>query len=374
MTSKADVYSPESIQVLSCLEAVRRRPGMYIGDVRDGSGLHHMLWEVVSNALDEHLAGRARRVRVSVEGQLAEVEDDGGGMPLTPHPTLGVPFVELALTSLHPGPTLDGHFPHVHIGPTGVGIAVVNALSEALEIEVRRDGWSWHQRYARGVPLGPLERGARTERTGTRVQFRADASIFGSTPFDRAMIRNRLRDLAAFNPTLAFELMAERVYEPRGIAALVEALAGDPIADTFAMRNLQDDVLVEVALAWGAGPVTRVRSFVGQSETEDGGTHESGFWKGLVAAIASQPACTGRRPRRALRARRRLTGLHAIVHVDLRHPRFGGPTRSRLASREVEAIVRQRIEEAYSLHLREHPRFAETLVERLWGADRVLST
>jgi hypothetical protein len=125
-------------------------------------------------------------------------------------------------------PTLDGHLPHVHLASTGLGIAVVNALCESLEIEVRRDGWSWHQRFARGVPLGTLERGARTERTGTRVRFRADASIFGATSFDRAAIHDRLRELAAFNPSLTFELIADRICEPRGIAALVEASSFPP--------------------------------------------------------------------------------------------------------------------------------------------------
>jgi DNA gyrase subunit B len=368
MSSKVDVYSVDSIQVLNGLEAVRRRPGMYIGDVRDGSGLHHMLWEVVSNALDEHLAGRARRVRVSVEGQLAEVEDDGGGMSLALHPNLGVPFVELALTRLHCGPTLDGHFPHVHIGPTGLGLAVVNALSESLEIEVWQGGWSWRQSFARGVSLGPIERVAPTERTGTRMRFRVDASIFGPTPFDRAAIRARLCELAAFNPALAFELMAERIHEPRGISGLASALASDELADTFAMRSLEDHVLVEVALGWGAGPLAQLRSYVGQSETKGGGTHESGFLKGLVAAIAAQPACAGRMPRGVARARRWLSGLDAIVHVDLRYPQFDAPTRSCLIDREVEATVRQRVEQAYGAHLREDPELARRVLRRLSGA------
>jgi DNA gyrase subunit B len=372
MTSNAEVYSSESIVVLSALEAVRRRPGMYIGDVRDGSGLHHMLWEVVANALDEHIAGRAKRIRISIEGQLAEVEDDGRGFPIAPHPKLGMPFVELALTQLHMGrPTLDGHLPHMHVGLMGVGIAVVNALSEELEIEVRRDGWSWHQRFARGVPLGPLERGARTTRTGTRLRFRADASIFEESTFDRDVIRDRLQELAAFNPNLTFELMAEEIREPRGLIGLLEELAGDHIADTFTMRSLQDDVLVEVALGRGSRAHSLMRSFVGQSETNDGGTHESGFWRGMAAAIAAaNPAHTGRLPRGAFRTRRRLAGLHAIVHVDLRHPRFGGPTRSRLESREVEAIVQQRVEDAYGQHLREHPELALALLGDLSGASR----
>lgn len=339
MSSKVDVYSTGTIRVLSCIEAIRKRPGMYIGDVRDGSGLHHMLSLVVSEALAEHRAGRASKVRVSIEGQLAEVEDDGGGIPVELNP-FGTSFVEEALTQLPSGP---------------LGLVVVNALSEALEIEVRRDGWSWHQRFAHGVALGPLERGERTERTGTRVRFQADRSIFAPTPFDRASIRSRLCELAALNPTLTFELMTERIREPRGLLALVDALAGDSVDETFMMRSLKDDVLVEVALAWTRHPHTRVRSFVGQRETMDGGTHESGFWKGIAAAI-------GELPRRPSHVRRRLAGLTAIVHVDLPHPSFAGATWDRLANPEIRTYVKERVAAAYRTHLGAHPEVARNVM------------
>lgn len=364
-TSKDDVYSCDSIRVLSGLEAIRKRPGMYVGDVRDGSALHHLLWELVSNALDEHLGGRATRIRVSVEGQIAEVEDDGRGMPIAPDAKLGLPLVEVALTQLHSSPTLDGHFPHIHVGRFGVGLAIVNALSEELEVEVRRDGWSWRQRYERGVPLGPLDRGERSERTGTRIRFRADRSILGDVPFDRDAIRRRLVELAAFNPALTFELMAEKIREPRGISAFLYPDPSVEISDPFAMRSFPDGVLVEAALGWNRDPHGSIRSFVGQTETEEGGTHENGFLKGIVAAITAQPALRGRLPRRAFRAARRLAGLQAVVHVDLQHPSFGGPTRSRLASREVEEIVKQRIEAAYGDHLRDHPQLVQGLLARL---------
>lgn len=280
---------------------------------------------------------------------------------MTQHPKLGASLLEHALTHLHCGPTLDGHFPHVHIAGSGLGLVVVNALSEELEVEVRREGWRWLQRYVKSVPVAPLERISRTEKTGTRLRFRVDRSIFGDMAFDRARVRDLLLEVCAFHPTLSFELMCERLQEPRGLFALL----GDALTDTFSMRSLHDDVLVEVALAWHDDSFSNVRSFVGQCETEEGGTHETGFWKGLVAALSAQPELAGRLPRRALRARDRLPGLQAVVHVDLRHPRFGGPTRSRLADREVEAIVRARVEEAYGAHLRAHPRIARRLRARL---------
>ncbi|MBS2019543.1 MAG: hypothetical protein JST00_42170 [Deltaproteobacteria bacterium] len=332
--------------------------------MRDGSGMHHLLWEVVSNSLDEHLAGRATRIRVSVEGQLAEVEDDGGGISLAPD-RHGVPFMERALTELHCGATLDGHLPHVHVGPTGLGLAVVNALSERLDVEVRRDGWSWHRSFVRGVPVGALERRERTERTGMRLRFRADASIFGPSTFDRAAIRSRLVELAAFNPGLTFDLMAEPIREPRGIAALLDAGSDDTVADVFTTRAVERDVLVEAAVGWCSCGTTRIRSLVGQSDTEDGGSHERGFVQGLARAIAAQPGCVDSLPRRVYGVRRRLPGLHAIVHVDRRSPVFGGPTRSRLACPEVQAVVREHVERAYGAHLRAHPDGARRVLARL---------
>jgi DNA gyrase subunit B len=225
MASTGDVYSADQIQVLSAIEAIRRRPGMYIGDVRDGSGLHHLLWELVANSVDERLAGHASRIRVSVEGPLAEVEDDGRGIPIAVAPRQGVRVVELVLTQIHCGPTFDGHLPHVHVSPRGygIGLVVVNALSEELEVEIHREGYVWRQRYARGEPRGPLERGQRTERTGTRIRFRADRSIFGDrAAFDRAAVRERLVELARFNPGSTFELMCERICEPRGVGAFID--------------------------------------------------------------------------------------------------------------------------------------------------------
>jgi DNA gyrase subunit B len=395
MASKAEVYSVNSVEVLSYLAAVRKRPGMYIGDVYDGSGLHHMFWEILSNAIDEHLAGHAKRIRVSIEGQVAEIEDDGRGMMVSEYraPRCGcfkcvdpkcvgtsvqdagpdggaISFLEFVLTHPHFGPTFDGHFPHVHVGLRGVGLAAVNAVCEELEVEVWRDGWTWRQRFARAVPMTSLERGVRTDRTGTRIRFRADSSIFEPTPFDPALIRTRLRELAAFNPKLTFELMTERITEPSGIKTFVHDLSrGEKIEDMFVIHELRDNVLVEVALAWatddsGIRGLPVVRSFVGQNLTEEDGTHVSGFWKGLVDAIRigkKHHRSAGRIPIRA-RAGSRFKDLRAVVHVDLRHPSFGGPTRGRLASPEVEAVVQQVVKEAYGDHLREQPRLLQRML------------
>jgi DNA gyrase subunit B len=300
-----------------------------------------MLWEVVSNSLDEHLMGRARHIRVSVEGQLAEVEDDGGGISRAPWRNTGKSMLEVALTVLHAGGTLDDHRPHLHLELRGVGLAPVNALCESLEVEVRRDGSAWQQRYARGVPLGPLERIGPTSRTGTRVRFRADSSIFDRTAFNRDAIRRRLFELAAFNPKLTLELMGERIAEPRGFIGLVEGCKGFELSDPFTMRSDLDGVLVEVALAWcplAIGRRAHLRSFLGQAVTKDGGTHVRGFRRALTAVLRDQPE-------------RRVGACHAVVHVNLQHPRFGNPTRDRLANPEVETIVYDRFLAAYREHL-----------------------
>jgi DNA gyrase subunit B len=220
-------YTADGIVVLEGLEAVRRRPGMYVGDTRDGTGLHHLLWEVVANSIDEHLAGHATRLRVSVEGSLAEVEDDGRGIPVDWIESREASALEVILTCLFAGSTRDGHLPHVHVAPSGcgVGLAPVNALSERLNVEIRRGGHVWRQRYACGRPVTALERGARTERTGTTLRFQADRSIFGGAVFDRDAIRERLEELAIWNPSLQLELMAQTIRESRGTVAWLERLA-----------------------------------------------------------------------------------------------------------------------------------------------------
>lgn len=365
-------YAASDIVVLSGLEAIRRRPGMYVGDVHDGSGLHHLLWELVANSLDEHLSGHARRIRVSVEADWAEVEDDGRGIPIDPLPGREMSALEFVLTTLHAGPTLDGHLPHLHVSPQrfGVGLPAVNALADPLEVEVRRQGFSWKQHYVRGIPLAPLERGPRTESTGTRIRFRADSTIFRRPHFYRQAVRQRLEELAIWNPDLTFELMCERIHEPQGTVRWLDRLADEANVErgktAFVTRAIHDDIFVEVAAAWSDEPYWELRSFVGQNRTSRGGSHEVGFWQGLLDALYLRRPEAFRRPPRASRWRRRLApGLLAVVHVGLRNARFAGPTRERLDSVEALAAVRAHIGQAFGGYLAEHAELEQLLLERI---------
>lgn len=363
-------YSSDSIVVLEGLEPVRMRPGMYIGDVHDGSGLHHILWELVANSVDEHLAGHASQMRVSVERELAEVEDDGRGIPVDVHPRSSKSAVEVILTTLCGSGTRDGHLPHVHVSPLhfGVGLSAVNAVCEDLEVEVRRDGYAWRQRYSRGVPLGPLERGERTDRTGTRIRIRPDRAIFSSTSFDRARIRGRLQELAYFNPGLTVDRNSERLREPDGLAAWVRRMAKDhetEARDVFRTFGIEDGVQYDVALAWTDTASSELRSYVGQNETMGGGTHERGFREGVVRAVAGLGMGSGR-PARASRVMPRLRpGLLGIVHVLPRDARFGAPTRDRLCSPEARRVVRDRVADALGAWLSERPELARELLARI---------
>jgi DNA gyrase subunit B len=363
-------YGEDSIEVLVGLEPVRKRPGMYVGDVHDGSGLHHMLWELVANAIDEHLAGYASKLRVSFETDLAEVEDDGRGISVDLHPRHGKSVLELYLTTLGYGPTRDGHMPHVHVSPFGfgVGLGAVNALCEDVEVEVRRGGYTWTQRYAAGRPLGPLERGRRTDRTGVRIRVRPDRSIFAPCRFDGALIRARLEELAFFNSALRIECMGRVIHEPSGLVALLERMALEhglaTISDVFSTRGVEDDVTVEVALTWTDGAQCDLRSFAYQAPTPDGGTHEEGFWDGLVRAALGVGA-----PERAVsvrRARTRLSrGLLAIVHVGPSTWGFSGNARTRLTCPEARDAVSAHVERTLTRYLADRPALASSLFSRV---------
>jgi DNA gyrase/topoisomerase IV subunit B len=326
-----------------------------------------MLWEVVANSVDENLAGYASRVRVSVEDDLVEVEDDGRGLPTEMHRDGRSTVLERVLTVLHARATYDGHLPHVHLASSGMGIglAAVNALTRELFVQSRNRGYVWRQRYACGKAVTALERGERTDRTGTLLRFRPDPTIFTSIRFDRAAIRERLHELAFFNPGATFELMAETIREPKGIAGWVERATVEngttEASEVFATRAIRDDVFVEAAFAWSKGRGVELRSFVGQRETCDGGAHERGFWEGIVRAVGRYSQRL-----RPARIRARLEqGLVAIVHVDLRDVRFGGPTRNRLESPEARDATAAQIAEAFDAHLAQRPALVRALVAKL---------
>lgn len=359
----------DEIVVLEGLEAVRKRPAMYIGDVHDGSGLHHVLWSLVACALDEQLDGRGSRIRVSVADDIAEIDSDGRGLPVGVHPRWNRPSLEVMLTGVRVDIEWDDNR-YVGYSPRhwGFDLAVVNALSEELEVEIRREGYVWRQQYSRGRPLGPLERGERTERTGTRIRIRADRTIFTSTRFDRGRVRERLHELAFFNPHLTFESSSEVIREPRGLTGWIETMAaahGTSADEVFTTGGIDDGGTYEVALAWTKAPATEVRSFVGQTETPGGGTHERGFYEGIVRALATLRPNAGKPPRTSRVVPRLTPGLLAVVHVTRLDPVFGGAARERLVCREARRVVRDRLAESLARWLAERPALTRELLARI---------
>lgn len=345
-------------------ETVRKRPGMYIGDTRDGSGLAHMVWEVVANAIDEHLAGACRHLGVEIADTGAvTVEDDGRGFPL--QLASGEPFAELALTTFHATPTIDGHAPHVHVGRYGLGLFPVCALSEWLELEVYRDGRSWQQRFARGLTTSAVVDRGPSSRTGTRLTFLPDPAIFAGNALDGSMVLERLTELSFLLPTLTIQFADRRVHvlrQPGGLAGHLEAKEGGAAAgSTFQLTEVVEDVEIDIAARWNAYRNGGIQSFANVEPTTDGGTHVRGLLAGLSEGLKQAAPQFGEL---SARARRNAVSrdLAALVCVRLNDPTYDQPTRSRLTTPRVERIVKAVVARHFALFLRQTPQLLEELL------------
>jgi DNA gyrase subunit B len=354
---------------MNALEAIRRRPGMYIGDIRDGSGLIHMLWEVLANALDEHLAGHCDRIAIGVaEDGAIGVEDNGRGICLDE--VDGVSFAERALTSFHTGPTLDGHAPHEHIGTHGVGLFAVCALSAWLELQVDRDGRRWHQRFKRGVAVSMLEDIGSTQTAGTRIVFAPDPEIFAGVGLNPGPVLARIEEMSYLFPrlTLVFEDRRRREFhKPDGLAAYVRACGmfrGKELpAAMFLYASSVESILVEVAATWHASPGTSLASFANVMRTTDGGTHVDGLMRGLASGVrkALPEVCRGRRRGDIVRALEK--GLNAVVCVRLDDPEYGRPTKDRLSTPRVTTVIERSIAEPFANYLLSEPALLMRIAE-----------
>jgi DNA gyrase subunit B len=362
-------YDARSITVLEGLEAVRKRPGMYIGST-GARGLHHLVQEVVDNAVDEALAGYCDRIEVTVlaDGGV-RVVDNGRGIPVDEHPVEHRPAVEVVLTTLHAGGKFDGKSYAVSGGLHGVGVSVVNALSARLEVEIRRDGYVWRQSYRVSQPVGPVTRGEPTDETGTTITFWPDADIFEETVWSFETLSRRLQEMAFLNRGLAITLTDERPDhdtgepgEPQvasyrydgGIADFVRYLnaSKEPVHDTvIEFGDEATGISAEIAMQWTGSYAESVHTFANTINTAEGGTHEEGF-RAALTTIVNRYA----REQKLLRERDdNLTGedvregLTAIIHVKLAEPQFEGQTKTKLGNTEAKSFVQK----AANDHLRD---------------------
>ncbi|KAF1680720.1 DNA topoisomerase (ATP-hydrolyzing) subunit B [Veillonella sp. R32] len=375
-------YSADNIQVLEGLEAVRCRPGMYIGST-SSKGLHHLVYEVVDNSVDEALAGYCTHIEVNInEDNSITVIDDGRGIPCGMHET-GVPAVELVLTKLHAGGKFGGGGYKVSGGLHGVGISVVNALSEWTIVKVRQDGKEHEITFERGHLKTPLKVIGEAKDTGTTVIFKPDAEIFETTVFDFSVLRTRLQELAFLNKGLRITLTDKRAEEPivesfmyeGGIVSFVEFLNEnkDLVNPTIIdVENTRDDVVVDVAFQYNDGYSENLLSFVNNINTIDGGTHLSGFRSALTRTLNDYGRKAGliKDNESNLSGDDVREGLTAVVSVKVLNPQFEGQTKAKLGNSEVKGITDTVVSEGLKTFLEEHPAEAKRIIDKATTANR----
>ncbi|WP_007026249.1 DNA topoisomerase (ATP-hydrolyzing) subunit B [Saccharomonospora iraqiensis] len=388
MAASNSEYSASSITVLEGLEAVRKRPGMYIGSTGE-RGLHHLIWEVVDNSVDEAMAGHASQVEVTLlaDGGV-RVVDDGRGIPVEEHPVHGQPTLEIVLTQLHAGGKFDSESYAVSGGLHGVGVSVVNALSSTLDVEVHRGGTMWVQHYEKSVPGELLDKGP-TERTGTSLTFFADPEIFETTHFSAETVARRLQEMAFLNKGLTIVLRDERVsgdededaagqqaevkertyHYPGGLEDFVRHInaSRDAIHPTVVSFEEQGEgVEVEVAMQWNNGFTPSVYTFANTINTHEGGTHEEGFRAALTRVVNAYA-----RDKRLLKEKdANLTGddvregLAAIISVKVAEPQFEGQTKTKLGNSEVRSFVQTTCNEWLADWFERNPAEAKVIINK----------
>ncbi|MBK6520588.1 MAG: DNA topoisomerase (ATP-hydrolyzing) subunit B [Polyangiaceae bacterium] len=379
-------YNEGSITALEGLEAVRKRPGMYIGDVHDGSGLHHLVWEVIDNSVDEHLAGVCTRITVTIhfDGSVS-VEDDGRGIPVGMH-ARGVSAAEVVMTVLHAGGKFDNSSYKVSAGLHGVGVSAVNAVSEWLRLEIKREGHVWMQEYGHGAPKGPLLPKGDSDTTGTKVRFKPDPTIFTITEFSFDILASRLRELAFLNAGLVIDLVDERGEGKRerfefrgGIQEFVALLnkSKEPLHEEVISFSASGDagsegkqlgapVQVDLAMQWNGSYTEAIHCYTNNIHNKDGGTHLTGLRAALTKTINTYG--TGhnlfKELKQGLQGEDAREGLTCIISVKHPDPSFSSQTKEKLVSSEVKGIVENIVTEKLGEFLEENPQTARKIIDK----------
>jgi len=375
-------YSAESIQVLEGLEAVRKRPGMYLGDPHDGSALHHCIWEVIDNAVDEHLAGYCNSIEVLIQkdGSITIV-DHGRGIPVGPHPEYGVSAAEVIMTKLHAGGKFDNSSYKVSGGLHGVGVSAVNAVSEWLKMTIQRDGKIHEQTYICGVPSGPLEIVGESEGTGTAISFKPDLEVFTTiTEFDFETMNTRLRETAFLNAGLKITIVDQRASEPEivehqydgGISEFVRQLnerrnpLHPEVVHIKGMREIElGEIHVELALQWSDAYNEAIQCYTNIIRNKDGGTHLSGLRSALTGSLNRYA-----KSRNLLKNVDKLSGddvregIAVVISVKHPDPSFSSQTKDKLVSNEVGGIVESIVNEKLGEYFEENPSVAKIVIDK----------
>ncbi|MCP9440439.1 MAG: DNA topoisomerase (ATP-hydrolyzing) subunit B [Nitrospira sp.] len=382
INSKSESYGADQIKVLEGLDAVRKRPAMYIGST-GVDGLHHLVYEVVDNSVDEHMAGFGETIDVTIhiDGSVTVV-DNGRGIPTGMHPTQKKSAAEVALTVLHAGGKFEQGAYTVSGGLHGVGISVVNALSEWLELEIWQDGQVFEQRYERGKPNAPLAVTGKTKRRGTKIRFKPDGQIFETLDFSFDVLAQRFRELAFLNKGLAITLKDERKEPAKeqvflykgGIVSFVEHLneAKTPLHKPIYAKVEKPEMILEVALQYNDGYAENLFSFANNINTKEGGTHLVGFKAALTRTINNYANANDllKKETESLTGDDVREGLTAVVSVKVRNPQFEGQTKAKLGNSEVKGVVEAAVNEALGNYFEENPAVARKIVGKAIEAAR----
>jgi DNA gyrase subunit B len=375
-------YGADNIQVLEGLEAVRKRPSMYIGDT-GVKGLHHLVYEVVDNSIDEALAGHCKNITVTIlEDNSIRVKDDGRGIPTGIHPKLGISALEVVMTVLHAGGKFDKDTYKVSGGLHGVGVSCVNALSDPLIAEVHRDGQITRQEFRKGKPLYPAKIVGETNQRGTTVIFTPDLSIFSVGEYNYSTLANRMRELSYLNKGIKITLEDERQKDENG-EALSEVFYSEGglkefvlylddakeklIEEPIYIENDKGTIPVEVALMYNTSYSENIQSYVNNINTQEGGTHLAGFRRGLTRTLKSYADKNGllSKVKCEINGDDFREGLTAVISVKVQEPQFEGQTKTKLGNSEVMGAVDQAISEALNNYLEEHPKQAKSIVDKV---------